>query len=256
MYQIWKYIIFWFKATNEHGVHSPFVFKLITEGLYVKPDIEINSVFKKYRKSLLKNDTILNIEDFGAGSRTLKSNERSIASMAKYAGSTLKKMQLLFRLTSYFKPEQILELGTSLGLGTYALYKGNSSAQITTIEGSEALYKFTSEALRKETIDTIQFVNNTFENALTEVSKNNYDLIFFDGNHKKEATLTYVEQLLPTINNNTLWVFDDIYWSKDMTEAWEQIKTLSQVSVTIDLFYFGLVFFRKEQAKEHFKIRV
>ncbi len=256
MYQLWQYIVFWFKATNEHGVHSPFIFKLITEGLYIKPDNEITSAFINYRQSLISNNTKLNIEDFGAGSRILKSNERSVASMAKHAGSTLKKMQLLYQLTRYFKPNHILELGTSLGLGTYALYKGSSSAQITTIEGSEALYKFTSETLNKKTNGSIQFINNTFEKALTEVSKNNYDLVFFDGNHTKEATLFYVEQLLPTINNNTLWVFDDIYWSKDMTEAWEHIKSSTQVSVTVDLFYFGLVFFRKEQAEEHFKIRV
>ena len=84
----------------------------------------------------------------------------------------------------------------------------------------------------------------------------NYNLIYFDGNHSKEATLAYFEQLLPTINNETLWIFDDIHWSSAMEEAWEQIKEHPKVRVTIDTFQWGLVFFREEQAKEHFTIRL
>lgn len=256
MYLVWHYILFWFKATNQHGVHSPFVFKLVTEGLYQKTDSAITSTLKNYRKSLLNNTTKLSIEDFGAGSRRLKNNNRTIKSMAKHAGSTLKKMQLLYQLTNFFKPHQILELGTSLGLGTYALQIGNSAAEITTIEGSKILHQFTSHLLKNYNEQHINFIHSRFEEALPQLSKNNYDLIFFDGNHTKEATLHYVEQLLPTTNNNTLWIFDDIYWSKNMTEAWETIKQLPEVTVTVDVFYFGLVFFRKEQTKEHFKIRV
>jgi predicted O-methyltransferase YrrM len=82
-----------------------------------------------------------------------------------------------------------------------------------------------------------------------------FDLIYFDGNHSKKATLDYFEMLLPTINNQSVWIFDDIHWSKDMEEAWEIIKTHSKVTVTIDTFQWGMVFFRYEQPKEHFVIR-
>jgi predicted O-methyltransferase YrrM len=84
----------------------------------------------------------------------------------------------------------------------------------------------------------------------------NYQLIYFDGNHSKEATLQYFNLLLPTITNETVWIFDDIHWSTDMTEAWETIKKHPKVKVTIDTFQWGLVFFRSEQEKEHFTIRV
>jgi predicted O-methyltransferase YrrM len=81
-------------------------------------------------------------------------------------------------------------------------------------------------------------------------------MIFFDGHHNKEATIQYFELLLPKAHNDSVFVFDDIYWSQEMTEAWEYIKNHSSVSVTVDCFYLGLVFFRKEQVKEHFKIRM
>ena len=82
-----------------------------------------------------------------------------------------------------------------------------------------------------------------------------YNLIYFDGNHSKKATLEYFELLLPTLTNDAVWIFDDIHWSKDMEEAWEIIKNHSKVKVTIDTFQWGIVFFRKEQEKEHFVIR-
>jgi hypothetical protein len=81
------------------------------------------------------------------------------------------------------------------------------------------------------------------------------NLIYFDGNHSKKATLNYFELLLPTICNDSVWIFDDIHWSNEMEEAWETIKKHPKVTVTIDTFQWGLVFFRKEQEKEHFVIR-
>ncbi len=83
-----------------------------------------------------------------------------------------------------------------------------------------------------------------------------YSLLFIDGNHQKEATLAYFEKLLPTVHNDSVMIFDDIHWSKGMEEAWEIIKQHSEVRVTIDTFQWGLVFFRREQEKEHFVIRV
>ena len=72
--------------------------------------------------------------------------------------------------------------------------------------------------------------------------------------HSKKATLDYFEALLPTISNDSVWIFDDIHWSADMEEAWEIIKNHPKVTVTIDTFQWGIVFFRTEQEKEHFII--
>jgi predicted O-methyltransferase YrrM len=88
------------------------------------------------------------------------------------------------------------------------------------------------------------------------LSATNYDLIYFDGNHSQQATLQYFEDLLPTITNHSVWIFDDIHWSTDMEATWEVIKKHPKVTVTIDTFYWGFVFFRFEQVKEHFVIRV
>lgn len=255
-YQTKQYIKFLLKSTNQHGVHSPFVYNLVTKCFY---DTTKHLAYKhilNYRKALLKNDTKITITDLGVGSHVAKQKERFVSEMAKNAGTTYKRAKLLYRLVNYFKPENILELGTSLGIATHALSLGNSKAKITTIEGCTNISEFTKENFKDFKLENINLTNDDFNNALKNLKPNTYDLIFFDGNHQKEATLQYFEALLETANNDSVFIFDDIYWSKDMTQAWETIKQHPKVTVTIDSFFWGFVFFRKEQVEEHFTIRL
>ena len=163
----------------------------------------------------------------------------------------------MFRITNYFQPTTILEIGTSLGLATSALALGNPKAKITTLEGCQNTMAIAKKQLQLFKIDNVNCVETKFSAyfATSNFPLLTSDLIYFDGNHSKAATLEYFELLLPSINNETLWIFDDIHWSAEMDEAWEIIKKHPKVTVTIDTFQWGLVFFRREQPKEHFVIR-
>ncbi|TYB76983.1 O-methyltransferase [Bizionia myxarmorum] len=254
MYQQKKYIKFLSKSSNQHGVHSPFVYQLITKCFYDKTKYPAYQDLKKYRQALLKNKQELTITDLGPGSKKTSSNQRRIAEIAKTSGTTLKRAKLWFRLTQYFKPQHILELGTSLGIATQAMHLGHPETHITTIEGCLNITKCTQDNLAN--YPNIQFLTGDFRQHLNQPNQPSWDLVFFDGNHTKEATLNYFEALLSTVHNDTVFIFDDIYWSEGMTEAWETIKNHPQVTVTIDTFFWGFVFFRKEQEKEHFTIRI
>jgi predicted O-methyltransferase YrrM len=82
------------------------------------------------------------------------------------------------------------------------------------------------------------------------------DFAFIDGNHRKEPTEKYFNELLAKTNNDSILVFDDIHWSREMEAAWDTIKNSPAVTCSIDLFFIGIVFFRKEfKEKQHFKIR-
>lgn len=256
MYQIKQYIKFRLKSTNQHGVHSPFVYNLITKCFYDRTKHETYYYILNYRKSLLKNKTKISVTDLGVGSHATKQNQRFVSEMAKNAGTTYKRAKLLYRLVNYFEFKNILELGTSLGIATQAMALASLKANITTIEGCPNISEFTKENFKDCKLEHINLINDDFNNALKNLKTNTYDLIFFDGNHQKEATLSYFEILLQTIHNNSVFIFDDIYWSKEMTEAWEIIKKHPKVTVTIDTFFWGFVFFRKEQVKEHFIISV
>ena len=257
LFQIKSYLKFLWHSKNEHAVHSPFVFNLITKCFYdTKSKLEYQ-VLKEYRNSLLENKNTIEVTDFGAGSKVFKSNTRQISQIAKTAGISPKRAELLFRITNYFQPKSILELGTSLGLATSALTLGNTKAKITTLEGCPETAHQCQLQLQKYNINTVDLVITEFRSYLnnSQLKTENYQLIYFDGNHSKKATLDYFELLLPTICNETLWIFDDIHWSPEMEEAWEIIKKHPKVTVTIDTFQWGLVFFRSEQPKEHFVIR-
>ncbi len=256
--QIKSYIKFLWNSKNEHGVHSPFVFDLITNCFYDTKKFSEYLILKNYRNSLLQNKNTIEVTDFGSGSRVFKSNTRAINQIAKNAGITKKRAELLFRITNYFQPESILEIGTSLGLATSALSLGNVKSKITTIEGCPNTFAFAQKQFEEFGFKNITSINTEFSSYLKnyQLSIINYQLIYFDGNHSKQATLDYFELLLPTTTNESVWIFDDIHWSKGMEAAWEIIKSHPNVTVSIDTFQWGLVFFRTEQPKEHFVIRV
>lgn len=253
-----SYIKFLFHSKNEHGVHSPFVFDLVTKCFYDNTKYSEYYNLKSYRKSLLENKNTIEVTDFGAGSRVFKSNTREISKIAQTAGITPKNAELLFRIVRYFQPKSVLEIGTSLGLATSALSLANKNSKIITLEGCPNTQKQAQVQLQGQNsnFQNIEFINTEFSSYFKNLhlSPITHHLIYFDGNHSKKATLDYFDALLPTISNDSVWIFDDIHWSADMEEAWEIIKKHPKVSVTIDTFQWGIVFFRAEQEKEHFII--
>ncbi len=253
-----SYLKFLYNSKNQHGVHSPFVFDLVTKCFYDNTKYHDYQSLSEYRKFLLKSKTTIEVTDFGAGSRVFKSNKRQISKIAKTAGISPKRAELLFRITKYFQPDTILEIGTSLGLATSALSLGNSNAKITSLEGCPKTSEVAITLLQKFGFFNARVETTEFSSYLKtqQLTTDNRQLIYFDGNHSKKATLEYFELLLPTITNETVWIFDDIHWSIEMEEAWETIKNHPKVTVTIDTFQWGIVFFRVEQEKEHFTIRV
>jgi predicted O-methyltransferase YrrM len=257
LFQIKSYIKFLWHSKNEHAVHSPFVFTLLTKCFYDKKFKPEYSILENYKNELLQNKNTIEITDFGAGSRVFKSNTRQIAQIAKTAGISPRRAQLLYRIVNYFQPKNILEIGTSLGLATSALSLGNPKALITTLEGCPNTMNQCQLQLQKFNINNVNCITTEFTNYFKsfDFRLSTFDFIYFDGNHSKKATLDYFELLLPTITNETLWIFDDIHWSADMEEAWQIIRKHPKVSVSIDTFQWGLVFFRYEQPKQHFIIR-
>ncbi len=254
-YQILAYIKFIFSSSNQHGVHSPFVYELVTKCFYDKKRYPEYHKLKTYRNHLLNSKQRITVKDFGAGSRVFKSNERNVKDIAKNAGISSKRAELLFRLSRYLQVRSALELGTSLGMGTAALAMASDELNVATIEGCPETSSVAKNTLNQFDIRNYRSVVGNFDEVLSE-EKENFDLIYFDGNHQKEATLSYFEQLVEQTHNDTVFIFDDIHWSKDMLEAWKMIQEHPKVTVTIDTFFWGFVFFRKEQAKEHFTIRL
>ena len=257
MSKAFSYIKFIYCSNNQHGIHSPFVYDLTTKCFYKKTKLSKSKKLKSYRNQLLSNKQKIKITDFGAGSKVFKSDLRAINKIAKYAGISSKRAKLLCNISEYFKPRSILEIGTSLGMGTAALHIGNPKAKIITLEGCQNTAEVAKKHFDKFSFQNIDLNIGEFSKTLFHLKfDEGVDLVYFDGNHQKKATLNYFHHCLKFINNDSIFIFDDIHWSREMESAWEEIKKHPQVKVTIDTFQWGIVFFRKEQEKEHFIIRV
>jgi len=256
IHQSKSYIKFIRLAKNRHGVHSPFVYDLVTKCFNDKTKYPEYDILKSHRKALRSDTSMVEMKDFGQGSRVFKGNARKVSAVVKNAGMRKKRQKLLFRLANYFKSENILELGTSLGLGTVALSVSNEFVSIKTVEGCPNTLSKAQEYFEKFNLHNIEIHQELFKESISNNTSQKYDLIFIDGDHNGERTLGYFNSLLKNIHHNSVIIFDDIYWSKDMTAAWQQIITNEKVTVSIDTFQWGMVFFRKEQPKQHFIIRI
>lgn len=255
-----KYLHYYLTAFNGkgHGMHSPFVFQFILQVLNNKSGYQPPAEIEALRKQLWEDKRELHIKDFGAGSRKRNSKERSVSELAHHALKSRKYAQLLFRLVKRYQPKTILELGTSLGLTTAYLAKAAPAARITTIEGSSAIAAIAGENFSKLHLKNIHQEVGNFDSLLSSViyHLSSIDLAYIDGNHRYEPTLRYFTQLLPALHNDSILVFDDIHWSKEMEQAWHQIQQHPAVQGTVDIFFLGFVFFRKEfREKQHFTIR-
>jgi len=245
-----RYVI---KGKSKYYIHSPFVFSFINNVLHDKRAFYCYEEIEELRKKLKHSHEIISVEDFGAGA-AMKKRERLVRDIVLTAVKPGKYGQLLFRIASAFNAHEILELGTSLGLTTLYLSSANDNSKVITLEGSSAIAAIAMRRFNEMDRKNIQLVEGRFEETLPKALEQTtkLDLVYFDGNHRLQPTLHYFEQCLAKSHNDSIFVFDDIYWSKEMAEAWKRIKSHEAVTLTIDLFQLGIVFFRKEMQKEHF----
>ena len=257
LFALKSYFKFLLKSSNQHGIHSPFVYDLITKCFYNKTKFEEYKELASFRSELLKSNTLIEVEDFGAGSTVFKSSTRKISDIAKIAGASKDDSELLFRITKYFSPKTILELGTSLAISTNTISKSNPSAKIITVEGSRSIYNWNEENAVNYNFKNIKFINSLFDDYLITLKpENKFDFVYIDGNHTYEATIKYFEILKMHTHKDSVIIFDDIHWSEGMDKAWKEIISDKTITLSIDTFHFGIVFFREEQySKEHFIIR-
>lgn len=248
------YLKHWFRAKSRHGIHSPFVFRLVEDVFRSKGWImrrEITAV----RKLMTRNHSKVEIHDFGAGSRVSKSNTRRVSAIVRISSTSLKEVGMLQRLAVHLNCENVLELGTNLGLATAALAAAPSVKQLISLEGDPALADLARKNIESLKLNATIITGAFDDNLKSAIDKfDKIDMAYMDGNHRKRPTLEYFKAIANKIEQNGVIVVGDIHWSKEMEEAWETIKAIPEARVTIDIFSMGLVFFRKEMTPEHFII--
>jgi predicted O-methyltransferase YrrM len=257
-HQIKHYLLHRLKASKGgHGVHSPFVYHLCEEVFYNTNPFYDFSKLNAIRADLLKNETTIDVLDLGAGSQHLSSDRRSVKEIAKHGISSAKQSELLFRLVNVLGHATIIELGTSLGLNTLYLRAAAQQARIFSLEGNPELKQFAFDLAEQTGFKDIHFLEGNFDELLPNLleQEGHFDLLYVDGNHQYEATLRYFNLALKYKHQHSVIVFDDIYWSPEMTRAWQDIQKHPSVKLSLDLFHLGIVFFR-EEIKEKQNLRL
>jgi predicted O-methyltransferase YrrM len=264
MYSHWqlavKYLNYYLSSSGSkgHGVHSPFIFHFITNVLYDKQHYPEFDKVENLRQQLRNDKSVLHIEDFGARSSVNKTDNRTISEIAKHSAKPPKTGQLLFRMIKEYQPKNILELGTSLGITTAYLSLAKPDSNLITLEGAKEVANQASHSFQSLRLQNISMIEGNFDITLSAAISplSTIDFAFIDGNHRREPTERYFQQILSKTNNDSILVFDDIHWSREMEQAWETIKSHPSVRCTLDLFFIGIVFFRREfREKQSFSIR-
>lgn len=255
-----KYLHYYFSASNGkgHGTHSPFVFGFIKQVLNDRATYPAYEKVESLRKKLINDKRMVSVEDLGAGTTTGAGHQRSISSIATHAAKPPKYAQLLFRIARYYRSQQILELGTSLGLTSAYLAQANEKVKLLTLEGAPSIAELATHHFNQLGLENVEVVTGNFDQTLLPALEKlgRPDMVFIDGNHRKEPTLRYFQALLQRAGPETILIFDDIHWSREMEEAWGEICKNPAVQCSLDLFFIGIVFFREEfKEKVHFTIR-
>ncbi len=255
-----KYLHYYLTASSGkgHGIHSPFVFDFIKNVLRDKKKYDCYHRIEKRRQALIADHQQINVEDLGAGSSLIKTNTRTVSDIAGSSLKPPKYAQLLFRMINYYHPQRIVELGTSLGITAAYLSSGNANAILYTLEGEKNIAQIARQGFEGLGLKNVELIEGDFTNTLplllAKLEKT--DFTFIDGNHSKEPTLRYFEQLLDHSTSSAILVFDDIHWSASMEEAWAIIQQSPSVTLTLDLFFIGIVFLNPDfKIKQHFTIR-
>lgn len=249
-----EYINYKLNAKSRHGVHSPFVYDLLDKCLRKKVPQNVFKRFLSYKSQLNKDNSSIEVTDLGAGSKKL-SNQRKIKDIAKISGAGKKYGKLLFKLANHYQPKTILELGTSLGVGTFMLANGSLNSKVITVEGCPQTSSIAKSMLDEYQMKNVDFVVSDFVFYLKSYEGSKFDLIYIDGDHRGEKLLELLDLLYGHIHEETIILLDDIRWNSDMLNAWNTIISNETYHLTIDLFRMGIIMYRHHQEKEHFVIR-
>ncbi len=254
MFLPFEFIKYYLVAKGRHGIHSPFAYNFSDKCLQIKLDENLLVKLKSIYSNIQKNNEKILVNDKGSGSKKLFKS-RKVKDIFKVSSSKGKYANLLYRISNYYKPTRILELGTSLGIGTIHLKLGNPMAHVTTIEGCNNTMEIARKhfELAETTIDSIC---NTFENYLKLIQNEKFDLVYIDGHHDGEALKNYISLLASFTHNDTIFVLDDIRWSNSMFNAWQELIKSDEFHVSIDIFRMGIVIPRKQQIKQHFVLKI
>ena len=253
LYAIRQYLHYWLRAVNEHAIHSPFLFEFYTKVIKADSRLDFDEI-EALRKSLKQSQETIAFKELGAGSKKDNAQHRKVSTIASSVATPARFSRLIYRIIQHFDYHVCLELGTSLGLNTLYMQCAQPKAQVYTFEGSPGVAELARQQFDQLDQHQIQLVegniDHTLKDTLAKIPK--VDFAYVDANHRYAPTLDYFEQLLPKMAEDGMIILDDIHWSPGMNQAWKEICQRPEVTLSLDLFEGGILFFKPGLKKAHY----
>ncbi len=245
---------YWLQALNQYSLHAPFVYQFYTETVKADQSLPLFAAIEAFRKAFLHAEKVVQTEDFGAGSSVTPNQDRKLSSIARHSLTPAKSSRLLYRIASGLPAEYCIELGTSLGINTLYLSAALPEGCVYTLEGCQATADEAAHLFAQCPLKNIKLKKGNIDQTLPLLLETipRIDLLYIDANHRYAPTIAYYEQCKRKAHEDSIFIIDDIYWSGQMRQAWQEIQRDPDVSLSLDLFTMGLVFFKKLRNKQHY----
>lgn len=241
-YPLLSYLTYWLKKEDKYSLHSPLLFNTYQDLFrFIKAREDADLEIENYRQQLLSSDEIIDVQDYGAGSKSVNTVKRKVADITKFSTSNRKFAQLYQFFCSQTPAKTILELGTCMGISSRYLSKV-TLGKLYTFEGAEEIARVARPNKEDENINMV--VGELYQTLpITLASIHVVDFALIDATHTYVATLHYFDQLLSKTHSKSIIVIGDIHWSREMEKAWKEIKRRPEVKLSLDFYECGILFF-------------
>jgi len=221
-----------------YGIHSPFVFDLIINVIeerrqyycYEKLHEALYQIKHDKRKVFLNGATV------------------TMAKAARDNCLTENELRLLFRLANRFRPQTILTAGSDFGTTAMYMTAFSSSTQCIAIEPEQSVAAAARHFIKRFTQTQVEIVEDTFSNFYLPDNKK-IDMLMWGNSAKEHFDIDVLERLLPFLRESSVLIIKDIRNG----DIWKTVCTHPKVSVTIDLYNLGIVFFDPKLHRRTYK---
>ena len=221
-----------------YGVHSPFVFDLLTTV------IEEHQLYYCYEQLHTVRLQILQRSD-----KVMYGNrEYRVEKLLEKYGFTEPEHRLLFRLANRFQPETVFSTGSDFGLTPLYLTAYAADSACIVIEPEPSIASFTRAYLDKYSTASVELRD--------DVGKIPDKIDFFVWSHFPDNypfSLQTFDRFLPQIHEGSVMIISGINASMQNRKTWKTICAHPKVTVTIDMLRLGIVFFNPKLYRKTFK---
>ncbi|PLW94890.1 MAG: hypothetical protein C0592_01390 [Marinilabiliales bacterium] len=256
LFRIRKYFAFRRKAQTAFAVHSPFLYELYSAMRKPKfNNTEDKMKLDGIRTKFSQCCHTISFDDPGAKGGHIKTKAGMVF---KRTSKPQKQSLAIAAAANNIQSREILEMGTAFGTTSLTLQFLNPEARVTTMEGVPEIAEYAKKAFSETGIESIDLQVGLFKdllpNYLNEGRK--IDFVFMDGHHKGDASEEYIDMLYPALSDIAIIAIDDIYYSPDMVEFWEEIQKDDRFQTGLDFFHFGLLIKNDNLQKMSFKLKL